>query len=235
MEHNQLTINSTNFFLPKLKFIKFRNKRNVNFLLQKNPSFNKSNQNRNLSRNNSTRIKNDLNTATSLQLYSLKSIISKNENNNNKKLNNIINSYNYKKNDYIKKNINNNNPSIRKILFSNDKVNKLRFNILNKDNSKTKVNSAVDTKDLFLYKSKSKAKYRPLSNNKMYPNFISINDVNDFFISKRKKLKNNKFLKTKKQCITNRIKKDKYAFIYLSDNPESIKYSRRINYNPLDV
>ena len=51
----------------------------------------------------------------------------------------------------------------------------------------------------------------------------------------RKKLKNPKFHKNIKDCFTERLKKDKYAYIYLSDNAESIKFSRRVNYNPLDV
>ena len=38
-----------------------------------------------------------------------------------------------------------------------------------------------------------------------------------------------------KQFLSDNIKKDKYAYIYLSDNSESIKYSRRYNYNPLNV
>ena len=91
---------------------------------------------------------------------------------------------------------------------------------------------------MFLYDNKSKFNFRSLSKstkNKNFVNLININDINEICFSVRKKLKKKNYSKAIKDYFKERIIKDKYAYIYLSDKAESIKYSRRINYNPLDV
>ena len=88
---------------------------------------------------------------------------------------------------------------------------------------------------MFLYRNKIKFNFRPLTKSKNFVNLININDINEICFSIRKKAKNKNYNKAVKDYFEERIKKDKYAYIYLSDKAESIKFSRRINYNPLDV
>ena len=241
MELKQMTFQMSSSLLPKLKTIKYRNKRNIDFLLSNNPTFYPTfNQQKYLSPNNSTRTNNirlrNINSTSSMLTF--KSIISKNEKEKNKIIN-IINSYKDKKKDNVKYN----NPNIKRILFDDDKKNKFHLDFIIKNSNKIKKNSGVDTNDLLLYKSKSNRDYRPLSNNKKSKkskhDYVSINVINEFCVSLTKRIKmksnDNKYSKKKKKFFNNAMKRDKYAFIYLSDNPESIKYLRRVNYNPLDV
>ena len=143
----------------------------------------------------------------------------------------IINSYRNKKSHNL-----NNHQNIRTILFNNEKLNQLQFNPINKNNI-LKVNQAVNTSKAFLYNNKDKTKlnYRPLSNHKNLMKLSNMNDINEICFLARKKLKFQKCKKTMRDYFTERLKRDKYAYIYLSDNAESIKFSRRVNYNPLDV
>jgi hypothetical protein len=122
-------------------------------------------------------------------------------------------------------------------LFSNELINKFLKIDLNKNlKDKLKVSCAVDTKDL-LYKTRPKIQNRTLTTRKLINqyNYNNLDENNQIYFFSRKK---NKITKSKinlKENLPDQIKKDKYAYIYLSDNSESIKYSRRVNYNPLDV
>ena len=226
MKNNNLTA-LLNF--PKLKQIKYRNNNITNIYSPRNQTFDKSNKTSNLkdlSRNNFNKNKFFINSSSFSNLFQFKSteLINKKIN-----FNSYINSYKYKKNLNIR-----NSPNIRKILFNNNKIIKLD----SKENSNLKVNQAVNTSNLFLYDNKSKFNFRSLSKstkNKNFVNLININDINEICFSVRKKLKKKNYSKAIKDYFKERIIKDKYAYIYLSDKAESIKYSRRINYNPLDV
>ena len=226
MKNNNLTA-LLNF--PKLKQIKYRNNNITNIYSPRNQTFDKSNKTSNLkdlSRNNFNKNKFFINSSSFSNLFQFKSTELTNKKVN---YNNFINSYKFKKNQNIK-----NSSNIRKILFNNNKIIKLD----SKENSNLKVNQAVNTSNLFLYDNKSKFNFRSLSKstkNKNFVNLININDINEICFSVRKKLKKKNYSKAIKDYFKERIIKDKYAYIYLSDKAESIKYSRRINYNPLDV
>ena len=219
MKNNNLTA-LLNF--PKLKQIKYRNNNITNLYSPRNQTFDKSNKTSNLkdlSRNNFNKNKFFINSSSFSNLFQFKSTEL-----TNKKINfdNFINSYKFKKNQNIK-----NNSNIRKILFNNNKIIKLD----SKENSNLKVNQAVNTSNLFLYDNKSKFNFRSLSKskkNKNFVNLININDINEICFSVRKKLKKKNYSKAIKDYFKERIIKDKYAYIYLSDKAESIKYSRRI-------
>ena len=223
--------------LQKLKNIKKRNNRNINFFLLKNSILNKTNCINNLSRNNSNKAKNII-TSSSTKIFPLKLMDINNDKNNFNKNNSnlIIHSYKDKKNQNIK--INNN---IRTILFGDDKMTKLKYKQRNRNNSALKVNQAVNTISPFLYNNDNKMnynyklKYKPLPINKNLKKLLNIHDFNAIYFLSRKKLQSKKFNQTIKDCYTERLKRDKYAYIYLSDNAESIKFSRRVNYNPLSV
>ena len=215
--------NSTHYF-PKLKSQKNRNI----FFINKIPSFSKSRRKISIFKTSSNNSIDNIKPSTSIRLYSLKSSNIK----NNKKNKQSITSYSYKKSNFFKDSrINSNN------LFSNELINKFLKLDLNKNlKDKLKVSCAVDTMDL-LYKTRPKIQYRPLTNKKIFNkyNYNNLNDNNQIYFFSRKK---NKITKSKinlKENISEKIKNDKYAYIYLSDNSESIKYSRRVNYNPLDV
>ena len=220
--------------LQKLKHIQYRNNRNINFFPIKNPTFNKTNYINYSSRNNSNKERDIIKTSFSSKVFPLKYINLKNNKNycNGNNNNLFVNSYKFKTNLNTNKNKN-----IRTILFNNDNISKLQFNQINRTNSIIKVNQAVNTSNLFLYNYKLKAKLnnKPFSNEKNNAKLYNINNLNDIYALERKKLKNQKAHKTIKDYFTERLKKDKYAYIYLSDNAESIKFSRRVNYNPLDV
>ena len=226
MKNNNLTA-LLNF--PKLKQIKYRNNNITNIYSPRNQTFDKSNKTSNLkdlSRNNFNKNKFFINSSSFSNLFQFKSTELTNKKIN---YNNFINSYKFKKNQNIK-----NSSNIRKILFNNNKIIKLD----SKENSKLKVNQAVNTSNLLLYDNKAKFNFRSLSKstkNKNFVNLININDINEICFSVRKKLKKKNYSKAIKDYFKERIIKDKYAYIYLSDKAESIKYSRRINYNPLDV
>ena len=225
MKNNNLTVL---FNFPKLKKIKYRNNKIANVNYPKNQTFdisNKKSKLKDLSRNIFNKNQFFINSSSFSNLFPFKSndIIDKKT-----KINNSINSYKFKKNQNIKKNSN-----VRKILFNNNKITKLDY--INKENFKLKVNQAVNTNNLFLYHNKSRYNFRPLTKSKNFVNLININDINEICFSVRKKLKKKNYSKAIKDYFKERIIKDKYAYIYLSDKAESIKYSRRINYNPLDV
>ena len=219
MKNNNLTA-LLNF--PKLKQIKYRNNNITNLYSPRNQTFDKSNKTSNLkdlSRNNFNKNKFFINSSSFSNLFQFKSTELTNKKVN---YNNFINSYKFKKNQNIK-----NNSNIRKILFNNNKIIKLD----SKENSNLKVNQAVNTSNLFLYDNKSKFNFRSLSKstkNKNFVNLININDINEICFSVRKKLKKKNYSKAIKDYFKERIIKDKYAYIYLSDKAESIKYSRRI-------
>ena len=225
MKNNDIFLQS---YLPKLKHFRFRKRKNTNFFLSKIPTFNKSNKVKSLSRNNSSKNKDDIKSSSSTKLLPLKLTHSQSKN----RAHSIINSYDHKKCQNIK-----NNQNIRKIFYNNDLTNKLlNFNFKNINNNypKLKVNHAVNTNNILIHNKKIKFNFRPISNKKLIFNFININDINEICFTSRKN-PNHKFNKTLRDCFTERIKRDKYAYIYLSDNAESIKYSRRVNYNPLNV
>ena len=225
MKNNNITVL---FNFPKLKKIKYRNNKIANVNYPKNQTFdisNKKSKLKDLSRNNFNKNQFFINSSSFSNLFPFKSndIIDKKT-----KINNSINSYKFKKNQNIK-----NNSNVRKILFNNNKITKLDY--INKENFKLKVNQAVNTNNLFLYHNKSRYNFRPLTKSKNFVNLININDINEICFSVRKKAKNKNYNKEIKDCFEERIKKDKYAYIYLSDKAESIKFFRRVNYNPLDV
>ena len=229
MKINNITILSP---LQKLKHIQYKNNRNINFFPIKYPTFSKTNYINYSSRNNSNKARDIIKTSSSSKVFPLKFTNPKNIKNyyNGNNNNPFINSYKYKANL-------NTNKNIRTILFNNDNLSKLQFNQINKTNSIIKVNQAVNTSNLFLYnyKLKTKLNNKPFSNGKSNVKLYNINNLNEIYALERKKLKNQKIHKTIKDYFTERLKKDKYAYIYLSDNAESIKFSRRVNYNPLDV
>ena len=228
MKNNNLT-SLLNF--PKLKQIKYRNNNITNVYSPKNQTFDKSNKTsklKDLSRNNFNKNIFFINSSSFSNLFPLKSTELTNKKRN---YNNFINSYKFKKNQNIK-----NNSNIRKILFNNNRI--IKLDSINKENSKLKVNQAVNTSKLLLYDNKSKFNFRSLSKStksKNFLNLININDINGICFSVRKKLKKKNYNKAIKDYFKERVLKDKYAYIYLSDKAESIKFSRRINYNPLDV
>ena len=217
--------NNTQYF-PKLKSQKKRI-RNSNFFINKNPSFSKSRRIINIVKTASNNSIDNINSSTPIQIYSLKSPNIKN--NKNKQ---SMTPYTYKNNNFFKDSRITSNS-----LFSNELINKFLKIDLNKNlKDKLKVSCAVDTKDL-LYKTRPKIQNRPLTTRKLINqyNYNNLDENNQIYFFPRKK---NKITKSKinlKENLPEQIKKDKYAYIYLSDNSESIKYSRRVNYNPLDV
>ena len=217
--------NNTQYF-PKLKSQKKRIK-NSNFFINKNPSFNKSRRIINIIKTASNNSIDNINYSTPIQLYSLKSPNIKNNKNRQS-----VTPYTYKNNIFFKDSRITSNS-----LFSNELINKfLKLDLNKKLKDKLKVSCAVDTKDL-LYKTRPKIQYRPLTSKKLINqyNYNNLDENNQIYFFSRKK---NKITKSKinlKENLPEQIKKDKYAYIYLSDNSESIKYSRRVNYNPLDV
>ena len=226
MKKNYLTIQP---HLLNLKHLKYRNKRNSNNILPSNPTFNKSIKIRNLSRNNSCKIKvkNILKSSSSSKIYPIKS--KDLADNNSSIFNSIIYPYKFKKSK-----IENNIQNIKSII-NNNKIKQFQFNHLKKNNFIFKVNHGVNTNNSYLYPNKTNRNFRPLSNNKDILKLIKANDINEICFSVRKRIKNTKFNRTLRNYLNDKLKKDKYAYIYLSDNAESIKYSRRVNYNPLNV
>ena len=220
--------NNTQYF-PKLKSQKKRIK-NSNFFINKNPSFSKSRRIINIVKTASNNSIDNINSSTPIRIYSLKSPNIKNHKNNKNKQS--MTPYTYKNNNFFKDSRITSNS-----LFSNELINKfLKLDLNKKLKDKLKVNCAVDTKDL-IYKTRPKIQYRPLTTKKQINkyNYNNLDDNNQIYFFFRKK---NKITKSKinlKENLPEQIKKDKYAYIYLSDNSESIKYSRRVNYNPLDV
>ena len=225
MQNKIRSIKNRTQYFPKLKSQKKRY-RNTNFFMNKNPSFSKTRRKISIVKTASNNSIDNINSSTSMQLYSLKS----SKINNSKK---NITPYTYKKNNNFFKDfrVTSNN------LFSNELINKFLKIDLNKNlKDKLRVSCAVDTKDL-LYKTRPKIEYRPLINKKIFNkyNYNNLNENNQIYFFSRKKNKISKSKVNLKENISETIKKDKYAYIYLSDNSESIKYSRRVNYNPLDV
>jgi len=96
-------------------------------------------------------------------------------------------------------------------------------------NQNSKISCGVDTKDLFRTPFKQRLKFK-FSKSKNKSSFLAIKNINEYFITPCKE-KNNSMIDNN----YNNSIYDKYAYIYLSANSESIKFSRRINYNPLDV
>ena len=217
MNNNEFLIRS----LPKLKNLKYRNKNNVCFLPF---AFNKYDEIKSLSINSLNKTKDNIKSSASTKLYPLKLTISKNKNHS------IINSYDRKKFHNIK------NEKFKELFSNYNKLKKLSFNFKNKNNNNAikKVNHAVNTNNMFSSQNKLKLNYRPITNNKLFFKFINIDDINQICYSSREN-KSPIYNKALRECFTDRIKRDKYAYIYLSDNAESIKFLRRTNYNPLDV
>jgi hypothetical protein len=226
MQNKIRSIKNSNQYFPKLISQKKRITYS-NFFTNKNPSSSKYRRIIKISKTASINSFDNINSSTSIQLYSLKSPNIKN--NKNKQ---GITTYSYKKNDFFK-----DSRFTSKNLFSNELINKFLKIDLNKNlTDKLKITCGVDTKDL-LYKTKQKFQYRPLTSKKIIKkyNYNNLNENNQIYFVPRKKNKITKSKLNLKENIYELIKKDKYAYIYLSDNSESIKYSRRVNYNPLDV
>ena len=212
MKNNGIVIQP---YKTKIKQINFRNIGNNNFFLLKNKTLNNSNKINNLSRNNFNKTKYFLKPSFSAKIDLLKSIeLIKNNKKNNNHIHSCLNN---------KKNNSKSCQNIRTILINNN-TDRVPFNYRIK-NSKIKVNHGMNTNNSYFHRNKNKtnSNFRTLSFKNSIKK-ININDINEMWFSIMK----NKFNKNKKENFFNRFKKDKYAYIYLNDNSESIKFSRRI-------
>ena len=113
----------------------------------------------------------------------------------------------------------------------------LDYSFKRKKNIRKVKNQGMETSDSFYKRNKSKIYYRNLSLGKDENNIDNLTSFNNermkelFFNLSEKSFKN--FPLTK--GISQKILKDKYAYIYMSDKSELIKHWRRANYNPLNV
>ena len=136
-----------------------------------------------------------------------------------------IDNYTYKKSYDVNKNIRN--------------INGIFMDFINKkkNNSKLK-NQGITTSDSFFVKNRSKLNHRYLTLGKNENNIDNLSTFNnntfrEYFMNSYEKKYKHKFSLNKR--IPLKILNDKYAYIYMSDKSELIKYWRRINYNPLNV
>ena len=226
MKKNYIIIISIKNILPRLIYSKKKNKKNINCILTKNITFSKQKKKKNFSKNNSFKKSN----ITKLASYTKLSPLKSSNFNNRDDINSLnITPYIFKRNNYLNENQTNR-------FFSNEIINKLYLDYNKKNNFFLKLNSASNTRDLLLYEVKPNLTYRPSYSNKGFNcNINNLNNLKEVSFSPRKKNKKMPSKKRIKQFLSDNIKKDKYAYIYLSDNSESIKYSRRYNYNPLNV
>jgi len=110
-------------------------------------------------------------------------------------------------------------------------VNKIKlksfvFSQKNNKNGKMKKSCGVDTKDLFRIPKERRLNFK-IINSKKSKILLSLKNMYQNLESSCKN-KNN-------SMTDNKYGKDKYSYIYLNEKSESIKFFRRLNYNPLDV
>jgi len=231
MQNDFSTIKTSHLYFPKLRVIRARKKKKLNYFLNKN-------NNHYLS--NNFNISNEKIKSNHLSIKTFKS----NNQSFPKALPNTfkyqiqsqpqsysINRYTYKKLNEVDKN--NNHRTITK-----EKMSGIYSDLFkNKKNSKLK-SQGMATSDYFYKRNKSKVFFRNLSLGKDENNLDNLSSFNndmikEIYINKNEKNSKRKFPLTKGN--TYKLMKDKYAYIYMSDKSELIKYLRRINYNPLNV
>ena len=232
MQYELSTLKTSNLYFPKLHVIKARKNKNINYFLNRNNNI--INRNFNLSEKLKTNylIMNSHQNYTKTPLNTFHRI-----SNNNSPSNFTINKYAYRTHYEINKN-NDNNKIKRKL--SKEKINKIcRELLIKKAKTYSRLkNQAISTCDSFFNRNQSKIKYRYLTLGKDENNLDNIssfrNDViREICKNKTENISKNKFPLNER--ISFKFLKDKYAYIYMSDKSELIKYWRRINYNPLNA
>ena len=232
MKYELSTLKTSNLFFPKLNVIKARKKKIINF-----PS----------NRDNSNLFNRNFNFYEKLKTNHIVT----NTNHNYKKTphntfrfignrpspNCILNKYSNRLYPEINKN---NYTNIINGRLNEEKINRICRQILNKKkktNSKLK-NQGISTSDSFFNRNTTKIKYRYLTLGKDENNLDNISSFRNDVIREICKNKSEKMYKNKfplNERVYFRFLKDKYAYIYMSDKSELIKYCRRITYNPLNV
>ena len=231
MENDFPTPKTSNLYFPNLRVIRARKKKKFKYFLNQNNNFkfhydfDISNEKQKINYLSINTFKlSDLNypkTPSKTFIYHAQS----------PPPNPTINRYAYRISNEVNKN--NNQRTITK-----EKINNIYFDILkDKKNSKLKSQGIV-TNDIFYKRNKSKIYFRNLSLGKDENNMDNLSSFNndmikEIFVNKKEKTTQKKYPLTKGNTFN--LYKDKYAYIYMSDKSELIKYLRRINYNPLNV
>ena len=238
--HNDFsTLKKTNLYFPKLHVIKSRKKKNLNCFLKRNNNycFNNNFDTSDEKLKTNYFIKNSLKynnenypqTPPNTLRYQIQ----------NRPINFSIRGYTYRQhfNEVNKNNINKNNITYRTL--SKDKINIIYTDLLQKKKNSKLISQGIVTSDSFYKRNKSKINFRNLSLGKDENNLDNLSSFNNDAIkelyntNRKSKLTKKKFPLI--EVVSNNILKDKYAYIYMSDKSELIKYWRRINYNPLNV
>ena len=233
MQNDFSTIKTSNLYFPKLHVIRARKKKKMNYFLKQNNNFylniNFDLSNEKLKTNylsiNTFKLRNQNYPQTPPNTFRCKI--------QNPPTNPKINRYSYRKLNEVNKN--NNHRTITK-----EKINKIYYDLLKKKKNISKLKSqGIATSDSFYKRNnKSKIYFRNLSLGKEennMDNFSSFNNdmIKEIYMNKNEKNSKKNFPLT--NGVTSKLLKDKYAYIYMSDKCELIKYWRRINYNPLNV
>lgn len=226
------TLKTSNLYFPKFRVIKAKKKTKLNYFMKKNNNqcFNynfdltdiKSKTNYFLK--NTIKIDNEKYTKIPPNTFRYKL--------ENHPINHFLNRYDYHQLDEVNKN------NISYKTLSKFKINKIYIDLLKKKNNTKLKSQGMATCDSFYNRHRSKINFRNLSLGKEENNMDNLSSFNngamkEFYISKKNKLSKKKIPLTK--GIAKKILKDKYAYIYMSDKSELIKYWRRITYNPLNV
>jgi len=232
MQNDFSTLKTSNLYFPKLRVIRARKKKKMNYFLKQNDNFylkfNFDLSNEKLKTNhlsiNTFKLKNQNYPQTPPNTFRYRI------QNPPKNLN--INKYSYRPLNEVNKN--NNQRTITK-----EKMNKIYFDLLKKKKNISKLKSqGMATSDSFYKRNKSKIYFRNLSLGKEENNMDNLSSFNNDMIKEiymNKKEKNSKKNFPLTKGVTSKLLKDKYAYIYMSDKCDLIKYWRRINYNPLNV
>ena len=236
---NDLSLYKTSkLYFPKIHVIRARKKKNLNYFL--NGNYNNDYHINYDYKSNIEGSNTDFKNTNKTNIFN--SIIPKKLNfKNASSVNQIINRYSYRKLNEVKK------TSFRKNSNNNKgKINKLYTDLLYKRNNSKLKNQGISTSDSFFTRNKTKINFRTLSLGKQENNMDNLSSCNQIMKEFRfgylnlQKNKNKKSNKTKNNPLTEgfstkKLKKDKYAYIYMSEKSELIKHLRRLYYNPLNV
>lgn len=234
MQNDFSTIKGSSIYFPKLHVIRAKEKNRINYFLFRNNNYH-LNCNANISDEKIKTFKTFYFNINSLKLSTCKNTTRKPLNMNRHGINSpqqktVISTYTDREFYKVKK------LNINKTLDKN-RLNKIYNNFIKKKNNSKLKNQGIATSDSIFKKNQYKICYNNLSlgqneNNMDNLSYLNNQTMKEFLRSKTDRLSKKKISLKEVPIKTQR---DKYAYIYMSDQSELIKFWRRTNYNPLKV
>ena len=234
MQNDFSTIKGSSIYFPKLHVIRAKEKNRINYFLFRNNNYH-LNCNANISDEKIKTFKTFYFNINSLKLSTCKNTQRKPLNMNRHGIispqqKTVISTYTDREFYKVKK------LNINKTLDKN-RLNKIYNNFIKKKNNIKLKNQGIATSDSILKKNQYKICYNNLSLGQNENNMDNLSYLNNQTMKEFLRSKTDRLLKKKISLkeVPIKTQRDKYAYIYMSDQSELIKFWRRTNYNPLKV